>query len=229
MNESVFISDIHLIHNQEPDKKIIDFIRNCKKYENIFLLGDILDFYFPYKDYFPSNYSRFFDILQEISKHTNIYYIRGNHEIWEDKKLAKQYNINFIKAPFVVDLYGYNVMMMHGDEIFENELRNRNIKRTLLNPCNIQLFSLLPVKIAYKLGKVITNRFRFDDKEEHLAKIASHRIKNNKKYSQYDYIVMGHIHYPYIEKDIGLCITGDLRKTGSYAVISEKGVRGEYI
>ncbi|MDE5826797.1 MAG: UDP-2,3-diacylglucosamine diphosphatase, partial [Duncaniella sp.] len=71
--KTYFISDLHLgaSYISDPrahERRVVDFLRSiaadCKR---LFLLGDILDYWWEYRTVVPQGFTRFFGALAELS------------------------------------------------------------------------------------------------------------------------------------------------------------------
>ena len=89
MKYTYFISDLHLgaryLDNpKESERRVVEFLDSIKDTaERIYMLGDILDFWYEYKYVVPRGYVRFFGKLAELADAgIEIYWMLGNHDIW---------------------------------------------------------------------------------------------------------------------------------------------------
>ena len=101
-----FSSDNHL---GAPDQKVsferelrfiswLDLIK--KDAQTIFLLGDLFDFWFEYKQVVPKGYTRLFGKLAELSDSgIEIFFFIGNHDCWVRDYFEKELNIKVLKKP----------------------------------------------------------------------------------------------------------------------------------
>ena len=84
-----FLSDFHLgasyFENPlEVERKVVGFLDSIKESaKTIYLLGDILDYWYEYRYVVPKGFVRFFGKLAELSDMgIKIYWFIGNHDIW---------------------------------------------------------------------------------------------------------------------------------------------------
>lgn len=117
---SLFISDIHLGSIGCKSEELIFFLKRYK-FENLYLIGDIIDFWkLRSKFYWSQSQTNLLKKLLDLSKkNINIVWIPGNHdEILRD---YLEYNINFgnikIKGEEVYDsLKNGKIWIIHGDK-----------------------------------------------------------------------------------------------------------------
>lgn len=224
---SVIIADMHLCHNRQLDDVQRDFILSLKECRQVFLLGDIFNFYFPGGGKLPDSFREFFSIMHELSLHTEIYYMKGNHDLWKSGEW-KAAGVREIASPHVCELYGKKIIMMHGDELFKHEMHNRHIRSILSNTVNMELFSLIPHKWAYGLGAYVASNFEINADTDEVIAHAHMLAKNQMGRYDCDMLLMGHIHKQFVSKEMDFAITGPFVK-GFYLHMDNKGVRGEHI
>ena len=84
-----FASDFHLgaryIENPiEYERRIVRWLDSIKQDAGtLYLLGDILDYWYEYRYVVPKGFTRFFGKLAELSDNgIDIHWFIGNHDIW---------------------------------------------------------------------------------------------------------------------------------------------------
>src|SRR4051812_40214343 len=84
-----FLSDFHLgapDHSKslEREKEIVRFLKDAEKDANqIFIVGDLFDFWYEYKTVIPKGYTRLLGKLAEITdKGIQVTFFVGNHDMW---------------------------------------------------------------------------------------------------------------------------------------------------
>ena len=87
--KTYFLSDFHLgakyIDNpHKQEQRIVSFLESIRNdAKEIYLLGDILDYWFEYRYVVPKGYVRFFGKIAELADSgIKIYWFIGNHDIW---------------------------------------------------------------------------------------------------------------------------------------------------
>ena len=84
-----FISDIHLMLNRTEDEVkreqiLFSFFDHVKENGGTLVInGDLLDFYFEYKDVIPKVYVPFYDQSRKLRESgVKVHYMLGNHDYW---------------------------------------------------------------------------------------------------------------------------------------------------
>ena len=84
-----FLSDFHLgaryfEEPRETERRVVDFLDSIKgDAKEVYLLGDILDYWFEYRYVVPRGFTRFFGKIAELTDlGVKVYWFIGNHDIW---------------------------------------------------------------------------------------------------------------------------------------------------
>src|SRR6478672_7356186 len=98
-----FASDFHLgapdyQSSREREQKIVHWLDSIKDdAAEIFLIGDVFDFWFEFATVIPKGYIRLQGKLAEISDAgTQIYFFKGNHDMWIFDYFKKELGIKII-------------------------------------------------------------------------------------------------------------------------------------
>ena len=108
-----FLSDFHLgaryfdspLDNERRVVAFLDSIKDSAK--EIYLLGDILDYWYEYRYVVPRGFTRFFGKIAELSDlGVKIYWFIGNHDIWIFDYLPSELGITVVDGPIHKDISG---------------------------------------------------------------------------------------------------------------------------
>ena len=134
-NKIYFLSDFHLgIPNHEKsllrEKKIVHFLNHIKSNaKEIYLLGDIFDFWFEYNKSVPKGFVRLMGKIAELTDDgIKIYFFKGNHDLWTFGYLKKELGVKVIDKD-LTKIYGGKVFYMHhGDGLGPDEFGFKFLK-----------------------------------------------------------------------------------------------------
>ena len=119
-----FISDLHLGAGYIPDhraheRKVVGFLRSIEpRAKRIYLLGDILDYWWEYRDVVPRGFVRFFGELARLSDAgVEITWFKGNHDVWIFDYLPSEIGLEVHDGIMVRDIDGARFLMEHGDGV----------------------------------------------------------------------------------------------------------------
>ncbi len=234
MKKTYFLSDAHLgsliIENhREHELKLVNFLDSIKEdAAEIFLLGDMFDFWFEYKYVVPKGHVRFLGKLAElVDKGIKVHFFIGNHDIWTFGYLEKELGLIVHKKPETFELNGKKFFLAHGDGLHEKSAGFKFIRWVFHSKSLQKLFSLVPSRIGLSFG----NNWSKSNRKKDIARDYQYQGENNeclvrfaKEHSQsnpIDYYIFGHRH---ILLDLQLAnksrmmIIGDWLHNFSYAV-----------
>jgi len=227
-----FVSDVHLGHD-DPDAEagklrrldgFFDLV--AREGEHLYILGDLFDFWFEYKNAMPKDHlAVLFRLSQLIESGVKLTYITGNHDFWLGNLLTDQLGIEVYRDHHEITHDGKRLFMIHGDGLAKSDKGYRVLKRILRNRLNIFLYRQIPPDIGIPLAKWCSRRSRMHTsqrpRESFLQEYRDYA--ETKLNDGYDIVLCGHTHVPEkIEFDQGLYInTGDWFENFTYAVLSD--------
>tara|TARA_B100000886_G_scaffold150149_1_gene102083 strand:- start:244 stop:993 length:750 start_codon:yes stop_codon:yes gene_type:complete len=199
--KAYFAGDFHFgipdeIKSTHREKKVIEWLESIEDHtQELFLLGDIFDFWFEYKYVVPKNY---FNFLSKISKMIengiNVHFFKGNHDMWTldyfEKIGLKVYDKY---QSFKID--SQKVIVGHGDGLGKGDNGYKIIKSIFKNKISQFLFRILHPDLGMKLGIYLS---RANKNREDYSDINNNRIYqfckdyNNKEIN--NTYIFGHSH-----------------------------------
>ena len=236
-----FLSDFHLgAPNYESslirEKRIVKFLDQIKTdAAQIFILGDIFDFWFEYKRVVPKGFVRILGKLAELTDSgIEMHFFVGNHDMWMKGYFEKELNIKVCYHPKEFDLDGKKFFIGHGDGLGPKDHRYKFMKKVFRNKFSQWLFGFLHPGFGIGLANYFSRRSR-----EATGKIDEHFLGEEKEWliifsrekmktKHYDYFIFGHRHLPIDFKlsDATRYINlGDWIKYNSYAVFNGENVQ----
>ena len=229
-----FLSDFHLgapniTESLKREKKIIRFLDEIKNDAlEIFILGDLFDFWYEYKKVVPKGYVRILGKLAEITDSgIPVYFFVGNHDMWMNDYFQKELNIPVFFEPKEFFYNDKKFLIGHGDGLGPGDHGYKFIKKVFRNKACQWLFGILPPYIGMGIAGYFSRKSRAQtgqSDEVFLGEDKEWLIQYSKEILQkthYDYFVFGHRHLPLnirlTEKSRYLNL-GDWIKYDSYAV-----------
>lgn len=202
-----FASDFHLgIPNYESslerEKKIVRWLNSIKAdAEEVYLVGDIFDFWWEYKHVIPKGYTR---LLGKIAEFTDagikVNFFTGNHDMWMKDYFTKELNVAVYHDP-ISRTYGDKVFFIgHGDGLGPGDKKYKFLKSIFKSKICQWLYARLHPNLAFTIarGASIKSRvatgnsdeiFLGEDKEW-LFQFCKDHLKENKV----DFYIFGHRH-----------------------------------
>ena len=172
-----FVSDVHLgLEVKDPadrEARFVSFLRGIPKDTTLalYLLGDIWDFWYEYRDVVPKGYVRVFAALMDLmDAGVKVYFFPGNHDIWCYGYFASMGITVVHDQPQLVEIGGMVFCIGHGDGLGPG-LGGYKFMNSIFKCRFVQrLFSTLHPWIAFRLGNGWSRHSRLARNEEYVFK-----------------------------------------------------------
>ena len=202
MSYTYFISDLHLnAEHPELTEKFLQFLKtDALQADALYILGDFFEYWIG-DDAQQPHHDKIFQALQLARQNgLPIYFMYGNRDFLVSQKLLKQYGIIFLPDPTVIDLYGKNALLMHGDLLCTNDVAYQRYRKCIYNPILQTIFLMLPLFLRQKAAKYMRGRSGQPSKpiESYLA--SEETAQKYLRQAETDLLIHGHTHRPKIHK-----------------------------
>ena len=241
-----FISDLHLGASYLPDpaaheRSVVRFLDSiADDAGEIYLLGDILDYWYEYRTVVPRGYTRFFGTLGRMADAgVKITWFIGNHDIWLLDYLRDEIGMTVIDGSEIRTILGKRFFMSHGDGVGTIPATFRFLRAVFRNRICQKLYAAIHPRwtIPFALrwsshSRDFANSTPRFEGEEHEPLIAFSRHYLSTTDPGIDYFVFGHRHIMLDmplsqEADSRIIILGDWIHHQSYGVFDGKSFRLE--
>ena len=179
-----FSSDNHLgldslRESHDREKIFVKWLDSIKHdAEIIFLLGDLFDFWFEYKEAVPKGFTRSLGKLAELSDiGIKIYFFVGNHDYWMTDYFQKELNIKVFKSPELFVFNSKSFFIGHGDGLGPGDYGYKRMKLILSNPFFIWLFRLIHPDLGIRLGRYLSQKNKLISGSEDIDLISDASLK----------------------------------------------------
>ena len=169
-----FASDVHLgLDVKDPAAREARFVAFLKaipadRTDALYLLGDIWDFWYEYRDVVPKGYVRVFSALMDLmDAGVRVYFFPGNHDIW-CYSYFEEMGIEILSQPYSVEIGGKVFCLGHGDGLGPGQKAYKLMRWGFHNRVCQWLFSLLHPWLAFRLGKGWSKNSRLAKNEEYV-------------------------------------------------------------
>lgn len=227
-----FASDFHLglpagSDPRDREKRIVRWLNGiAADAREIFLLGDIFDFWWEYRKVVPRGFTRFLGTISSLTDSgLPVHFFPGNHDMWIGQYLVDECGVSLHSEPYTLEMDGKKFYLAHGEGLGSKSIGYRILLSIFRNrPLQVLYSALHPtigISIGHmwslnsRLGKGMSLDFLGEEKED-LFRYSRKMLENEK----IDYFIYGHRHLPmkHILKDgQAIVILGDWIKEGSYA------------
>ena len=201
-----FLSDFHLgapdhASSLEREKLLVQFLDEIKNdATEIFLVGDMFDFWYEYKRVVPKGYVRLLGKLGELTDSgIAIHFFVGNHDMWMRDYFQKELNIQVYFKPEEFERGEKKFLIGHGDGLGPGDYGYKRLKKLFRNPVSKWLFGIFPPILGIGLANYLSRRSRaaglqeevFLGEDKEWLIIYCKEVLKEKKI---DFFVFGHRH-----------------------------------
>lgn len=224
----------------EREKRIVRFLNQIKDdAKEIYIMGDVFDFWFEYKTVVPKGYTRLLGTIAHIADSgIPIHFFTGNHDMWSFNYFQEELGVKLYKEPVLKEIDGKKFFLGHGDGLGPGDKGYKFIKKVFSNPLCQWLFALLHPNFGIGLANYFSRKSRManaeadeiflGENEEWLIQFCKDYLLKN---PPVDYFIFGHRHLPLdipLDKGARYINLGEWVKYNSYAVFDGKNVELKY-
>ena len=228
-----FISDVHLgapalKNNREREllfAQWLDFI--SPDVAELYLLGDIFDFWFEYKKVVPRGFVRILGRLAMLTdRGIPVHFFTGNHDLWVFDYLPKEVGLEIHYKEFITEIQGKKFFLAHGDGLDPQDKGYLFLKKIFSSKTLQWIFSRLHPNFAFQIAHAWSKSSRLskmDRKEEFNVKNENMYLfaENYLETEWIDYFIFGHRHRMAdmeVKNHSRMILLGDWINTFSYGV-----------
>jgi UDP-2,3-diacylglucosamine hydrolase len=215
-NKIYFASDFHLgAPNAEEslkrEKKIVKWLDEIKvDAKEIYLVGDIFDFWFEYKTVIPRGFVRLQGKIAELTDSgIPIHLFTGNHDMWIFDYLPQELGVSLYRENIVKEFNGKKFLIGHGDGLGPGDNTYKLLKGFFASKICQWAFARIHPNFGIGIANAWSRKSRksnidYDEvfhgeEKEDLIIFCNEYIKKD---PTIDYFVFGHRHLP-LEINIG--------------------------
>lgn len=236
-----FISDLHLgakymTDQMERERRVCRFLESIRHDAGeLYLLGDILDYWYEYKYVVPRGYIRFLGKLAQLADEgVKITWVTGNHDVWLFDYLRDQLQMTVLYGHTEVTVQGRRILIAHGDDVGKQPAMYRFTRWCFYNKVCQWLYASIHPRWTYPIatGWSNENRTRRDPQEQKaVSENAAERLMDFSRnyhaaHPDIEAFVYGHIHIARLNESPDMppvVFLGDWISQFSYAVLNPDG------
>ena len=204
-----FASDLHLgvpnaAESLEREKKFIKWLDHiAPDTKELYLLGDVFDFWFEYKRAIPKGFARLQGKLAEFTDSgIPVHFFAGNHDMWLNNYFSEELGLIVHLEPFETELFGKKFFLAHGDGLGPGDQNYKFLKKIFRNKWLKRSFGLVHPNTGIRIAQYFSKRSRkgnahldqTDYGENEFLLLFSKEYLG--KHPDISYFVYGHRHLP---------------------------------
>ncbi len=204
-----FASDFHLgvpdrESSLEREKRVVRWLDEARKdAEEIFLVGDVFDFWFEYKMAIPKGFARLQGKIAEITDAgIPVHFFIGNHDMWAFGYFEEELGVKMYRDNAVFEFGGKKFFVGHGDGLGPGDRGYKFIKRVFANPFLQWVFGWIHPNLGIRLANFFSGRSREANQMEYQKFLGEENewlvsyCKEELEKEYFDYFIFGHRHLP---------------------------------
>ena len=237
-----FASDFHFgvpnySTSREREDLVVSWLEEIRKdAAEIYLMGDIFDFWFEYAAVIPKGFIRFQGKLADLADSgIKITFFKGNHDMGMFDYFVKELGIQIISEELILERNGMKFYLHHGDGLGPGDAKYKILKKIFRSEFCQWLFARihpnLGLAIARKWSK--HSRLQNNQKEEFQDLEKEWLVSYSKELllkEHYDFLIFGHRHLP-LDVQLGdsrYINLGEWMNFNSYAVFDGENLELRY-
>ena len=229
-----FISDLHLgmfppERSLQREKLIVQWLDEIgKDASELWMLGDIFDFWFEYRKVVPRGFTRFLGKLASLSDQgVKIHLITGNHDIWTFDYLITEIGLEIHRNSMIKTWNNHLFLLGHGDGLNKGDINYRMLQSVFKNRMVQWIYARVHPNGSTTFAQWWSKKSRSKHgameeflgvENEHQILFARQEIEEN---PEIEYLIFGHRHIPFdiqiAQKSRVICL-GDWIDNFTYGV-----------
>jgi UDP-2,3-diacylglucosamine hydrolase len=237
-----FASDFHFgvpdhSLSREREDLVVSWLEEIRKdAAEIYLIGDIFDFWFEYAAVIPKGFIRFQGKLAELADSgIKITLFKGNHDMWMFDYFVKELGIQIISDELVLERNGKKFYLHHGDGLGPGDTKYKILKKIFRSGFCQWLFARIHPNLGVGIARKWSMQSRLqNNKKEEFTDLDKEWLVTYSKdlllKERYDFLIFGHRHLP-LDVQLGesrYINLGEWINFNSYAVFDGENLELRY-
>lgn len=201
-HHTLFISDLHLDPSTPAQNKtFVHFLKtSALQADALYILGDFFDVWIgddhrtPFIDEIKS---ALYDFTQ---RDIPTYFMRGNRDFLLGKQFAKATGMQLLSDPTTIQLYGENILLMHGDSLCTLDTKHQKFRRFVNKPFNQAWMLATPLRFRQWVAKRMRQQSQHHQStlNDTIMDVAESAVVDVLEHNKTKLLIHGHTHRPAI-------------------------------
>ncbi|WBU48304.1 UDP-2,3-diacylglucosamine diphosphatase [Kosakonia pseudosacchari] len=201
---TLFIADLHL-QTEEP-AITAGFLRflagTAREADALYILGDLFEAWIGDDDPNPLHQQIAHAIKALVDSGVPCYFIHGNRDFLLGKRFAQACGMQLLPQEQVLNLYGRNVLIMHGDTLCTDDTGYQAFRAKVHQPWLQTLFLTLPLFIRRRIAAKMRagSKAANSSKSLSIMDVNQHAVVEAMEKHQVQWLIHGHTHRPAVHE-----------------------------
>ncbi|WP_417027684.1 UDP-2,3-diacylglucosamine diphosphatase [Citrobacter sp.] len=201
---TLFIADLHLC-TEEP-AITAGFLRfladDARKADALYILGDLFEAWIGDDDPNPLHREMAAAIKALTDSGVPCFFIHGNRDFLIGKRFAHESGMTLLPQEKVLNLYGRNVLIMHGDTLCTDDTGYQAFRAKVHQPWLQKLFLSLPLFIRQRIAAKMRagSKAANSSKSLEIMDVNPQAVINEMEKHQVQWLIHGHTHRPAVHE-----------------------------
>ena len=201
---TLFIADLHL-HTEEPaiTAGFLHFLDGvAREADALYILGDLFEAWIGDDDPNPLHQRVAVAIRALVDSGVPCYFIHGNRDFLLGKRFARESGMQLLPQEKVLNLYGRNVLIMHGDTLCTDDAGYQAFRAKVHQPWLQTLFLALPLFIRHRVAAKMRAGSRAANSSKSLAimDVNQQAVIEAMEKHRVQWLIHGHTHRPAVHQ-----------------------------
>jgi UDP-2,3-diacylglucosamine hydrolase len=203
-----FASDFHFgapdySTSRERENLVVTWLDQIKhEASEIYLLGDVFDFWFEYASVIPKGFIRFQGKIAEIvDSGIPVFFFKGNHDMWMFDYFQKELGVQIISDELIIERNGKKFYLHHGDGLGPGDAHYKVLKKIFRSKFCQWVFARIHPNFGVGIATRWSMKSRLqNNKKEEFRDVSEEWLVTYSKElltkEHFDYLIFGHRHLP---------------------------------
>ncbi len=237
MSETLFVSDIHLDVKRPAVADLFNqfLLKRAIHADALYILGDLFEYWIG-DDAPHQEYQSTFSALKKVSRaNTPVYFLHGNRDFLVAKKFAEQTGISLLGEEHVINIYGQNILLMHGDTLCIDDIAYQRFRKKAHSKWLQWIVLHLPISTRQSLAQHLRETSTQATAEKHadIMDVNQSAVEAAMQRNNINTLIHGHTHRPDVHEfkvnaiNHKRAVLGDWYTQGSVISVNAKGLNLE--